>query len=231
MSTWTFDAVTPRRALRRGLSLWCVLALSGCVGVESGASDDALQQVSLFKGEVVVAGPRGYCVDGAQLRRGSFGAFVPIASCESLSGQAGIGVEPVLMTVSVLPRQDSRAMPDAAEIAASMAEDKPLEMIDGDGVSIVHFATGGERALPGGDPRYWRAGMIVNGHLLGLAVYAPKDSPLAGGQGKRLISDLAEGLRNRSPQMRAVTSSRGETAAVRRGIAGWLPGGLFPNPG
>ena len=202
-----------RRGVRRAAGVVCVLALTGCIdlaGLASGGPQgerpsEPLRQLSLYDGEVIVAGPRGYCIDADHMKRGVFGAFIPLASCESLRQQAGVGVEPGLLTVAVLPRQTADAMPDAAELAASMEGDEALQTIDGDGLSIVQFATGGARALPGGDPRYWRAGMVINGHLVGLAVYAREGSPLAGRRGLRLIMALAEELRGRSPQMAEVT--------------------------
>jgi len=216
-----------------------VLALSGCVelpGAARGAPDKAdqtLKQISLYNDEVVVTAPRGYCMDATQIQQGAFRAFIPIGSCESLTGQAGVPVEPGLITVSVLPRQSARAMPTPSDIAASMPDDDPLQKIDGDGLSIVHFATGGARVLPGGDSRYWRGGMVINGHLVGLAVYGPQDSPLADQQGLRLVMDLAQELRRRSPQM-DVDTDPGVRDAERRAIRPNLKqllGGLFPNSG
>lgn len=228
-----------RRVLRRIAVVMSVLAVAGCVdlsGATRGAPDSAdqtLDQISLYNDEVVVTAPRGYCLDATQIKRGTFGAFIPIGSCESLTGQAGIPVEPGLITVSVLPRQSDRAMPSASDIAASMPGDEPLQTIDGDGLSIVHFASGGARALPGGDSRYWRGGMVINGHLMGLAVYGPQDSPLADQQGLRLLMDLAEELRRRSPQLDAeVTSAtrNGSERGIGTGVKRLL-GGLFPNSG
>lgn len=230
-----------RRVTRRTTVVLSVLALAGCVefsafapsesAVDADTVDQTLNQIRLYNDEVVVTAPRGYCIDASHIKRGNFGAFIPIGSCESLTGQAGVPVEPGLITISVLPRQSDRAMPTASDIAASMADDQTLQTIDGDGLSIVHFATGGARALPGGDSRYWRGGMVVNGHLLGLAVYGPQDSPLADQQGLRLLMDLAEELRRGSPQMVPASASRNATGrAIRPGFKQLL-GGLFPNSG
>ena len=223
--------------MRRTAVVMSVLAVAGCVdiaGLAGGApesGEQTLNQISLYNNEVVVTAPRGYCIDAAQIKRGSFGAFIPIGSCESLTGQAGVPVEPGLITVSVLPRQSDRAMPTASDVAASMPGDKALQEIDGDGLSIVHFATGGARALPGGDPRYWRGGMMINGHLLGLAVYGPQDSPLADRQGLQLLMDLAEELRLSSPTVDAAPAQRNaEGRMIGAGVQRLL-GGLFPNSG
>lgn len=75
--------------------------------------------------------------------------------------------------------------------------------------------------------------MVINGHLMGLAVYGPQDSPLADQQGLRLLMDLAEELRRRSPQLDAeVTSAtrNGSERGIGTGVKRLL-GGLFPNSG
>ncbi|MGM0742629.1 MAG: hypothetical protein ACQEVT_13765 [Pseudomonadota bacterium] len=228
MSIWISDGAAARRVLRRAALLCMCVQLAGCIGIGSGAdapdTGGPVHQLPLYDGEVVVAAPRGYCVDTANLRHRASGAVVPMASCESLSGKAGIAVLPALISVSVLPRRGSAppSRPLAAEIAASMAPAEPLAQVDEPDASFVHFASGGDRILPGGDPRHWRASMVINGHLLGLAVYAPAGSPLSGQDGRDLISALADTLRAASPVLPGETVSRGAHAQAY---------GLFLFPG
>ena len=208
-------SVTRITALVVGLSL----SLSGCLAttgtapgtvglaVTAGTKSAALRQVSLQGGQVVVAGPRGYCVDAQNVRRKRNGHFALIASCASLSGAAVGAVEPAVMTVLALPRDAGAEQPSATDLARSVAPARVLEKIDGDGVSIVHLAGGGSRGkpggIPGGDARHWRAVMLINGHVTGLALYAPKGSAIAGKAGRSVIIDFAEALREASPVRRA----------------------------
>ncbi|UYV36905.1 hypothetical protein N4R57_18295 [Rhodobacteraceae bacterium D3-12] len=213
-----------RSALRAGLAAVSLMALSGCLSeaqlselglrssktvTQSAGGAQAvperpkvvpLKQASLAGGKVVVRGPRGYCVDPATLRRGFTGGFALIAACNTISGElSGADVEPVVMTVQVQPSLSKREAPLAASLAAALAPAQPIETIDGDGVTLVHMAGGGNKGLPKGDPKHWRGAMMVNGYLVGFAVYAPKGSALAGAGGKRLILALAENLRDASP--------------------------------
>ncbi|MHA7826779.1 MAG: hypothetical protein ACX93P_04355 [Roseovarius sp.] len=226
MSIWTSDGAGARHVLRRAALLSLCVQLAGCIGIGARAPDDTapLKQVSLYDGEVVVAAPRGYCVDTTHLRRRISGTVVPMASCESLTGKTGIAVLPALISVSVLPRRGgaSPSRPLAAEIAASMAPAQPLHQADGPRASFVHFDSGGDRILPGGDPRHWRASMVINGHLLGLAVYAPAGSPLSGTEGRDLITALADALDAASPDRAGDTVSRDDTGQAY---------GLFLFPG
>lgn len=225
----------------RGIPLIWLAALwplAGCLG-ETGTgpspgtdAPNVIEALPLYNGEVVVRGPRGYCLDADSIRRRASNQLVLMASCESLRGELGFSVPPALIVVNVSARRAGREQPSAAAIVASMAPKTPLEVVDGDGIALVHLDAGGERALPGGDPRYWRAGMALNGHFVSLAVYGPKGSPVAGVTGKRLIIDIAESLRDASPVKRAAQPQTAPTpqTSVTRKKSGLL-GGLFPKSG
>jgi len=173
--------------------------LAGCLGDVGTSAPNAVNALSLYDGAVVVRGPRGYCVNRDSLRRQTNSRLVLLGSCESLTGEAGVSVPPALIVVNVSSRRPGRAPPTAAAIAASVGPKKPLATTDSGGLALVHLDAGGELALPGGDPRYWRAGLVINDHFVSLAVYGPKGSKLAGSAGRRLITDLANALRKASP--------------------------------
>lgn len=157
-----------------------------------------MREARVFGGAVRVAGPDGYCIDRKSLRRAPSGGFVLLASCRSLGDASAPAVAPVAMTVSVLPPEAGLAPPRAADLAASLAPRKILAQHEGDGVALVWLADGGDTGLPGGDPAHWRGAMAVNGHLLGLALYAPEGSAMAGSGGQRLMRLLAARINARS---------------------------------
>ena len=166
----------------------------------ASSTHNALRRAALASGRVVVAGPKGYCVDGSTLKSRSTGGFALLASCEILTnGKTGHSVDPAVMTVQVQPRGLRREAPDAETMASVLAPAQVLKHENGDGLALVHVASGGDRGLATGDPKYWRGTMMVNGHLVGLAIYAPKGSSMAGRQGRKLILALAESLREASP--------------------------------
>ncbi|MWD26607.1 hypothetical protein E0K89_003870, partial [Aquicoccus sp. SCR17] len=181
-------------SLRGGLRLFpsarflapaAILALTGCVAPGNGEQPPLSH--AAFEGGVVVAGPDGYCIDRKALRARE--GFALLASCLTLSeGTQGIWVEPALMTVTA-----SRAggdAPTAEVLGAALEAEALLSQKTVDGLAIAHLARGGEAALPGGDPRHWRGMMRLGDRLLGLAVYAPEGSDVAGRGGERLIRRL-----------------------------------------
>ncbi len=218
MFIWTSERGRIRTiGVRTLLGLTMLMMLAGCLEAPASKSQ-ALNRVAFYDGDVVVEGPRGYCVDAASLRRGLTGSFALIASCESLTGRAGIYVEAAVMTVSVLPRGQNVQHPDAQAMARALAPAEVRVAEDGDGISLVQVMQGGEKMLPGGDPVHWRAGMVINGHMVGLAIYGPAGRAVAGQEGRVLLQDLAEMLREASP----------EDVVARQSMHPDLMSGLFP---
>lgn len=218
MSTWTSDAARLRLPC---LALAGVLALGGCVAPGGGAlgfgagqpseTRAPVRRVAFYDGKVVIEGPPGYCIDTDSVRRNGGGRFVLLARCASLGADTGEDADPGVITVSVLPFDADVEPPRAAQIAAAQRPAGVLAEIDGEDVALVHLAQGGDAVVPGGDPRHWRAGMVVNGHLVGIAAYAEAGGVLAGNAGRAVLSDMAARLRALSPTMRRVPAP--DTAA------------------
>lgn len=185
----------------RGLPLrrlLMVLPLAACLG--SGDTDaPPLREVALWQGRVVVTAPEGYCIDRQSLQRGPQAGFVLIAGCAGLTGQPGATVAPAVLTVSVLPRGDLSNAPDAQDLAELVQDADILQSGVAEGLSYVQLSSGGAALIPLGDPRHWRAGMAVAGHPVGLAVYGPEGSAIAGQQGLDLLRTLAAAIRGAPP--------------------------------
>lgn len=206
MSTWISDVGRARYGIAaRAVILAACLPLAACLGSgDDASSQEALQSVAFYNGAVTVTGPSGYCIDRASVKSDAGGRFALLASCESLTGQPGIAVPPAVMTVAVLPRATAAVQPDATAMADALGPDTVHRTEEGDGITLVQVANGGEEILPGGDPVHWRASMMINGHIVGLAVYGPKGGEIAGPRGRALLRDLAEALRTASAPRGAV---------------------------
>jgi len=190
MFTPIFDYLLQGRVIVMAFAL----LLGGCA--EQTANSPPLKAISLFSGDIVLSAPEGYCIDKSSLRQRAEGSFVLLASCESLTGKRGRNVPLAVMTVSVLPASDAAKLPTPDELAGGLV---PLEKMQRKTLSLVYLPRGGDKFVPGGDPRHWRAGMALNGHMIGLAVYGLAGSAASREMGKRLIIGLAAGLRRKSP--------------------------------
>ena len=183
---------------RRTLLGLGMMALAGCLAAPA-SKPQAVAAVAFYEGAVVVTGPRGYCVDAASVRRGASGSFALMASCLSLGQTGGVYADPAVMTVSVLQRAASGQAPDAQAMARALAPAEVRVAQDEDDLAVVQVMQGGDAVLPGGDPVHWRAGMIVNGHMVGLAVYGPEGQGVSGSEGLALVQALARAMRGASP--------------------------------
>ena len=223
----------------------CISPLAGGAGggvsfASRGGGDEGFDaparkvraRAEMVRGAVVVQGPKGYCIDAKSLTSGGVsGGFALLASCESLLGRpAERPVLPALMTVSVLPYSLKPVQPRAHEMAAALAPHRALDQINGDGLTIVHLATGGEALSPKVDPKHWRGAMVINGHMIGLAVYAPKGSDLSGKDGLDLLGKLAETLREASPLKTAAARPLKMRARAAAPAAAPAPDSALPRP-
>lgn len=219
MSTWIFDRCRRRGAtpaagrLGHALPPWLVpklrigaafgglaLALAGCMSAPEISGDARLQAV-LAGGDVVLRPSGGYCVDADSLSAPSQqggeqgGNFALIASCESLSGYPlPQRAEPGVISVSVSGPQVA-GLPDAAALAGSLG----AELVDAAPDAILLRAGPGAEA--GQRPAlFWRALFVVNARVVGVALYGPENSPLAGVAGRRVVMQLIDDIRAATPQ-------------------------------
>ena len=227
------------RSVRHGfMALVLLLSLSGCLKLD-GLRDDneaepdfGLHRAELAEGAVVVVPPQGYCIQRETLRDGGAGGFALLASCESLTGYiSGYDVEPMVMTVTAVPRRSDAPEPDAEEIAAALGDRKVLRRMHGDGLTIVQVMAP-EGLTSEDDPRHWRAMMVLNGKMVGLALYGPRGGAVSGEKGLTMLGSQAESLREESPQMARVDGPVGISAVrpIARPGSGAAKPALRPAP-
>ena len=158
-----------------------------------------LARLRVADGDIVIEPPDGYCVDPATAQARGQRGFALVASCRILSGGAvGDPVSPLIATVTVGPRADVQELPSPQALA--QAADAPL-LAGQDGADLVtaHLGSGGKAGLADGDDRYWRGAFVQAGRLVGLALYAPEGSPLAGPEGAAMLARIKARITARSP--------------------------------
>ncbi|HEY9037521.1 MAG TPA: hypothetical protein VIN05_01065 [Roseovarius sp.] len=195
----------PVRILRAAMVAALILPLAACLG-GGGATGPAAKtetgqrSAAFFRGDVIVTGPPGYCVDPKSVQRRAGSGFALMASCGHLSAAASGYVPPAVITASVLPRDPDAQMPTAVQLAGPWGDVGVTEQIDADGIALIQVARGGNTLLPAGDPRHWRGAMLVNGHMIGLAIYGDPGANLAGDAGRMLLVDTAKAMLAANPR-------------------------------
>ena len=174
--------------------------LFAIVSTVSRPVGDPLPQAPIAGGDILIKGPPGYCVEGRSLRNRASGGFALLASCHVMTGgKSGAEVAPAVMTVSAQAMAGGVQVPDRRALAQAFAPSQVLAQSSVKGLTMVHLGQGGDTAVPDADPRHWRGAMALNGYLVSLAVYGPKDSAEAGAAGSALLVELAEALRRARP--------------------------------
>ncbi|GGG69629.1 hypothetical protein GCM10011415_16360 [Salipiger pallidus] len=209
-----------RRMAAFGMILVTALSAAACTEV---VGDAPLKQATLAGGDVVVAGPRNYCVDPQTLPRGSARSFAMIASCNILSGgERGDFVEPVLVTVTTGPFEGAPVLPSPRLLAEEVGHPYAGGENGGD-ITLAQLGAGGNELLEGGDPRYWRAAFVLNNHVVGLALYAPEGSRMAAGTGAQMLRQVRDSIVAASPR-RAQDSAPGARAFLANPSTGRATG-------
>lgn len=192
------------RAWKSSAAILAVFSVSGCLSLERTPEEQPVATAhfaALAGGRVVVVPPQGYCIELDSLQARDSGGFALLASCESLSGfVSGYNVEPAVITVTAVERKSDGREPDAVEIAAALGVPKVRRQLHGDGLTVVQVSDD-TPVSEGGDPKHWRGIMVLNGQMVGLALYGARGSELSGTKGLNLLIWLAEQIREASPIM------------------------------
>ncbi|WP_207768696.1 hypothetical protein [Pelagivirga sediminicola] len=220
---------TRHRITRAAISAALILFLAACMGGAGlapggdGKPPKPVQRIAFYGGDVIVAGPPGYCVDPKSVQRRGGSGFALMASCGHLGTATAGDVPAAVITVSVLPRDARARMPSAREIAGPWVNVGVAQQVDGDGIALIQVERGGDSLLPAGDPRHWRGAMLINGHLIGLAIYGDAGAKVSGDAGKALLLDTAKAMLAASPR-RAPAPEEIAAETARAGSSGTGPG-------
>ena len=168
---------------------------------QAKASGAPLVWTALGRGDVIVKGPRGYCVDPLTVdKRAGGGGFAVIASCNILSkGATGPQVPAVLVSVTVGPKDRNATVPTAETIATLAGTTLQSEQ-SLDGVVLAQLAEGGATLIENGEDRYWRAAFVQSDRLVSLAMYLPEGSNLAGSDGAKLLASVVNEIQTASSE-------------------------------
>lgn len=192
MNTWTFRVVVVGACLALTAACQPIGALS-----VSSAPKEQVTHAALAAGNVQLVAPFGYCVDERSVRVRASESFAMLARCDTL-GMRGFSAaqDLALITVTVVGTDDT-SQPTANGLAASAAPARVLDQKTHDGLPFVRLKGSGHE-VDGASPEHWRSAFVMNGQLIGLALYANEGSPALSGEGALILSDLAKQTRKAS---------------------------------
>ncbi|RRH76844.1 hypothetical protein [Falsigemmobacter faecalis] len=210
MSIWT------SKVSRAAAGTALALALSGCQMTsapgpekQSRFSGPPPSKMAVAGGQLIVSGPRGYCIDRESSRDDAgAAALVVLSPCRGLGAglfaeraaheavmTAAVGARPMVAEPGrLLPAMQAFAATDqglAALSRSGAAQNIQVRHIFAEGdVVYMRLTDRGQFAWGIVQPDYWRAVVPAGGRMLSLSVLALPQSPLSDSDGLRLLRDF-----------------------------------------
>lgn len=195
----------------RGALISALLFITGCVNpnIDFEMPDLSLiqptssERARLFLGRAVVEGPDGFCVDRTTSRL--VAGFAILAPCALFADEVDFPKHPAVMTIQ-MDRANSALVAGAEEdVRLALTSDDGLLVRDGieiletdsqDGLVMIHYRVPTDDALDGLSSELWRGLADVDGRLVTVALYSYKDAPLTVDDGRTLLAETVDILRN-----------------------------------
>lgn len=147
-----------------------------------------VSQAAMAGGAVTITAPGGYCFDPRSLGN----RFAMLARCDVLSADATSGAAPLsLITISVSPANDTVPLPTAEQIAAALSLGNLTNKVRME-QSLLFQAEGAAPASRMSE-RHWRGAVRVSNHIVGFALYTPKETEIGANRARAILTALIEG--------------------------------------
>jgi hypothetical protein len=161
------------------------------LGTTIGPKERAFSQVNMAGGAVILKAPRGFCIDGHSLKQ----RFALMARCDKLGAPAAAaGAAPLgVITVSLSKAVPNTGLPDPTVTATALGLSNVSDL-SGDDTTVIFRATG-PAPTEDLDEKHWRATALVNGQILGLALYGAKDGQEVSDEGREILTSVIERTR------------------------------------
>lgn len=208
-----------------------MFALSACANLPSVTrggtwkfSDRAPQKVALSGGQIVIAGPPGYCIDPRSTTDTETGAFALLGSCASIanSRHAPAPQIPAVLTASVSPGQSGISTDKPGRLKAFLTSRKGRAALarDGNPASVTVLATNSAdgvlylhlrdtSANNPGDLKsdYWRAVFTENGRMVTVTISGFLGGPLTPKMAFATLRDFTARIRSETRAAAVVGAS------------------------
>lgn len=163
----------------------------------AAAPKEQITRASLAAGNVQLVAPFGYCIDERSVRVRATESFAMLARCDTLGARGFFSAQDLAVITVTAVNADTASQPTAKELAASTSPATVLELKTRGGLPFARL-TGNTHEVDGASPEHWRSAFVVNGQLVGLALYANDESLALTDEGALVLSELATQTRKAS---------------------------------
>ncbi|GAB5436174.1 hypothetical protein [Falsiruegeria mediterranea] len=192
MTTWTSKVALVGASLALTSACQPKSALSF-----AAAPSEQVTRVSLAAGNVQLVAPFGYCVDERSVKVRSTGSFAMLARCDTLGVRGFFSAQDLAVITVTTVGTDTTSQPTTKELAASAVPATVLDQQTHKGLPFLRL-TSDAHEVDGASMEHWRSAFVVNGQLVGLALYANDGSLALTDEGAQVLSELASQTRKTS---------------------------------
>jgi len=198
-----------------GFALATLTVLSACSGTDGGFAfgRSAPEQIRVANNEVLIAGPKGFCIDPTQTRDTDGSAFVLLGSCAAIANtrnrpQPGV---PAILTATVSRKSENPPIAESMQALTDFFASDPgraalsrdgkagtievVETHDKDGVFYIHARDSSSDMLAGAGDEYWRALFDVQGRLVSASVFGVRERPFPPDAGLAVLQGFTNRIR------------------------------------
>ncbi|WP_143598891.1 hypothetical protein [Pseudothioclava arenosa] len=199
------------RWARLGVGVFA-LALAGCVVPETGAPIPVQTQARIAGGEIVIAAPRGFCVDPKTLRDAPGASFVLFGHCPAMARDPAQPrpSAPVLLSVTLGPEDN---LSDSARIKtiaaffetdigrATLARSGRTEDVDliearsGQGRLLLKIRDRSAPASVAEAQVFWRMITVIEGRIASLSVMPLAENQVSDARQRELLVEFISQIR------------------------------------
>jgi hypothetical protein len=216
---------------KRSLALGLLLGLAGCLAAPVVSKQDTAyafgtQMITVANNSIVIAGPKGYCVDKSASRLRGHAAFVLLGGCAVLSGDDHDESPsfPGILTASVDQRGIGAATPETLDQLARFVTTEAgravlarngqagsvqvLGVLRDSNAVLIHLQDESGFQISGIEATYWRGLFELNGRLISASVLGFKEHPLPAREGLATLQAFLARIRKETPPMPTTTALR-----------------------
>lgn len=188
------------------------LALAGCVVPETGAPIPVQTQARIADGKIVIAAPRGFCVDPKTLRDAPGASFVLFGHCPAMARDPAQPrpSAPVLLSVTLGPEDN---LSDSARIKtiaaffetdigrATLARSGRTEDVDliearpGQGRLLLKIRDRSAPASVAEAQVFWRMITVIEGRIASLSVMPLAENQVSDARQRELLVEFISQIR------------------------------------
>lgn len=185
----------------------------------------APRHVQVSAKKVVIAGPRGFCVDPTQTRDKTKSAFVLLGSCRAISNSPlkAKPQVPAILVATVSGKTKSAPISSSTQTLerffkstegrAALSRDsradtvKVIETLSEGDIFYIHASDSSKDTLAGAGDEYWRALFNVKNRIVSASVIGLQEQPISSEAGLKTLKDFIKAIK-RKTGLQIVTSTR-----------------------